>query len=573
MQEHAGHVVVRREEVVEERLEGVHRRTRYDARQGQGYRGPMVDAETQHAPLTVGGMLERLSPMVLELVTAPSGVDVEARRVLIVGADDRTALGAGDVVLVIDCSTVDAAFDDVLHRAADAGAALVIAKLAPGQLSLARDRAGDGRVALAVPPDNSDWGQIFVLLRTLVEMPGVAGQSDNGPSDLFALANAIAAAVGGATTIEDRELRVVAYSNLAQPIDDVRRDSILGRGVPNYVMARDDMVALYRRLFADGPVVHLPATDEPPVRARLGVAVRAGDEVLGTIWVVQGDVPFDDDAERSLVASTARAALLLLQHQRAGELARRRRSDAVRAALDGSTNSTLSPREGERLRVVALRVHEPSDLDAASVIMRQRRLAEVASLQFELLDERSAAIDLDGAVLVIVPESERVSARRIREVVADVTQRATHALKRNVFAGIGGSVADVGGLAGSRWEAEQVLAVLIAQDRPASQVAAIGDVQFEVALRHVGERLSDDPRCRTPHLDVLARHDAEQHTDHLATLGAYLDAFGDVSLAAARLDIHSNTLRYRLKRIHELIDVDLSDPVARFVLELQWRLR
>lgn len=533
----------------------------------------MVVIETQDAPLTVGVMLERLSPMVLELVAAPSGVDVEARRVLIVGADDSTALGVGDVVLMVGNSTVDSAFDDMLRRAADAGAALVIAKLAPDQLSLASDRANAGRVALAVPPGNSDWGQIFVLLRTLVETPGVAGSGDNEPSDLFALANAIAAAVGGATTIEDRELRVVAYSSLAQPIDDVRRDSILGRGVPNYVMARDDMVALYRRLFADGPIVHLPATDEPPVRARLGVAVRAGDEVLGTIWVVQGDVPFDDGAERSLVASTARAALLLLQHQRAGELVRRRRADAVQAALDGSASSTLSPRQDERLRVVALRVHERGDLDAASIIMRQRRLAEVASLQFELLDERSAAVDLDGAVLVIVHESERVTARRIREVVADVTQRATHALKRNVFAGIGGSVADVGGLAGSRWEAEQALAVLVAQDRPTSQVATIAEVQLKVVLRHVRERLADDPRCRTPHLDLLARHDAEQHTDHLATLGAYLDAFGDVSVAAVRLCIHSNTLRYRLKRIHELIDVDLSDPVARFVLELQWRLR
>lgn len=533
----------------------------------------MVVAETQQAPLTVGVMLERLSPLVLELVAAPSGVDVEARRVLIVSADDTSAVGTGDVVLMVGCSTVDHGFEAVLRCADDVGAALVIAKLSADQLAVARDRAGAGRVALAVPPGNSDWGQIFVLLRTLVERPGVHGYGDNGPSDLFALANAIAAAVGGATTIEDRELRVVGYSNLAHPIDDVRRDSILGRGVPRYVMARDDMVALYRRLFADGPIVHLPATDEPPVRARLGVAVRAGDEVLGTIWVVQGDLPFDDHAEQALVASTGQAALLLLQHQRAGEVARRLRAEAVHAALQGSTSSSLTPRAGERLRVVALRVHERSDLDAASVIMRQRRLSEVALLQFELLDERSAAVDLDGVVLVIVPESGRVTARRIREVVADVTQRATHALKRDVFAGIGGSVADIGGLAGSRWEAEQTLTALVAAGGSGPRVATIDEMQCEVVLRHVRERLCDDPRCRTPHLDLLARHDAEQHTDHLATLGAYLDAFGDVSAAAARLDIHSNTLRYRLKRIHELVDLDLTDPVARFVLELQWRLR
>ena len=533
----------------------------------------MVVIAAEHAPLTLGVMLDRLSPLVLELVAAPSGMDVEARRVLIISPDDGTSFRAGDVVLLVGCTVVDDSFERVLRDAGRAGAALLIAKLSPDQLALARERASGGAAAVAVPPTSSDWGQVFVLLRTLVEMPGIAGSEDSGPSDLFALANAIAAAVGGATTIEDRELRVVSYSNLDQPIDDVRRDSILGRGVPGYVMERDDMVALYRRLFADGPVVRLPATDDPPVRARLGVAVRAGDEVLGTIWVVQNDRSFDDDAERVLVASTAQAALLLLQHQNAGEVARRRRTDAVRAALDGSVGSLLAPRVGERLRVVALRVHERSDLDAASAIMRQRRLAEVASLQFELLDDRSATVDLDGVVLVIVPESDRVTARRIRDVVANVAQRATHALRREVFAGIGGAVTDVSGLAGSRWEAERTLEALIARGDPTSQVATIADVQADVVMRHVRDLLADDRRCRTPHLDLLARHDAEQQTDHLATLGAYLDAFGDISSAATRLSVHPNTLRYRLKRIDELIDIDLRDPVARFVLELQWRLR
>lgn len=533
----------------------------------------VVDAE--QPPLTVSVMLERLSPLVLELVAAPLGVDVEARRVLILSPSDDTTLEAGDVALVVGPTTADGAFVNLLARAGEAGVALVVAKLAPDHWAMASARAETNGVALAVPPASSDWGQVFVLLRTLVEMPGLPGTGDSVPSDLFALANAIAAAVGGATTIEDRELRVLAYSNLDQPIDDVRRDSILGRGVPRYVMARDDMVALYRRLFAAGPVAHLPAEQHPPVRARMGAAVRAGDEVIGTIWVVQGDAPFDDVAERALVGSTAHAALLLLQHQRASDVARRRRAEGVRGALDGSTSSLFPLTVGERLRVVALRVDERPGLDPASVVMRLRRLAEVASLQFEMLDERSAAVDLDGIVLVIVPESERITARRVREVVADVVQRASHAFKRDVYAGIGSAVDDVGGLAMSRWEAEETLASLLDDRRATSRshVATIAEMQSAVVMRRVRERLADDPRCRTPHLDLLARHDAEHHTDHLATLGAYLDSFGDVSSAAARLEVHSNTLRYRLKRIDEIIGLDLADPVTRFVLELQWRLR
>jgi sugar diacid utilization regulator len=267
--------------------------------------------------------------------------------------------------------------------------------------------------------------------------------------------------------------------------------------------------------------------------------------------------------------------MLLLQHQSAGDDARRRRADAVRAALDGSAAALFPLAIGEHLRVVALAVHEPQGLDPASALVRQRRLAEVASLQFELLDGRSAAVELDGIVLVIVPETDRVTARRIRDVVADVAQRATHALRRDVYAGIGSAVAEVIGLAGSRWEAEETLATMLGGPGApsASRVATITEMRSRVVLRRVRERLAGDPRCATPHLDLLARHDVEHHTDHLATIGAYLDAFGDVSSAAAKLDIHPNTLRYRLKRIDELVDLDLRDPVTRFVLELQWRLR
>jgi DNA-binding PucR family transcriptional regulator len=41
--------------------------------------------------------------------------------------------------------------------------------------------------------------------------------------------------------------------------------------------------------------------------------------------------------------------------------------------------------------------------------------------------------------------------------------------------------------------------------------------------------------------------------------------------AAARVNVHPNTFRYRLRRITELFDLDLSDPDERLVAELQLR--
>ena len=58
----------------------------------------------------------------------------------------------------------------------------------------------------------------------------------------------------------------------------------------------------------------------------------------------------------------------------------------------------------------------------------------------------------------------------------------------------------------------------------------------------------------------------------METLAAYLDAFGDVRRAAASLDVHPNTFRYRLQRLVELSRLDLDDPVERLVVQLQLRL-
>ncbi|HET6911526.1 MAG TPA: helix-turn-helix domain-containing protein, partial [Mycobacteriales bacterium] len=59
---------------------------------------------------------------------------------------------------------------------------------------------------------------------------------------------------------------------------------------------------------------------------------------------------------------------------------------------------------------------------------------------------------------------------------------------------------------------------------------------------------------------------------YVASVRAFLDAFGDVGAAAARLFVHPNTLRYRLRRVKEVCGLDLSDPDERFVLDFQLRM-
>jgi DNA-binding PucR family transcriptional regulator len=61
--------------------------------------------------------------------------------------------------------------------------------------------------------------------------------------------------------------------------------------------------------------------------------------------------------------------------------------------------------------------------------------------------------------------------------------------------------------------------------------------------------------------------------DLLHTLRGYLLAGRNARAAAEALQIHRNTLPYRLRRIEEVLGVDLTDADDLFTLELAIRMR
>ncbi len=70
----------------------------------------------------------------------------------------------------------------------------------------------------------------------------------------------------------------------------------------------------------------------------------------------------------------------------------------------------------------------------------------------------------------------------------------------------------------------------------------------------------------------LLEYDAQHGSALVATLAAWLDAFGDVIAAADSMFVHPNTFRYRLRRLTEVGELDLADPEQRFALMLQLRI-
>jgi len=113
----------------------------------------------------------------------------------------------------------------------------------------------------------------------------------------------------------------------------------------------------------------------------------------------------------------------------------------------------------------------------------------------------------------------------------------------------------------------------------AFRLAAAGRIPhgLVIAEEHLATLLlTDDPplaadlvASRLAPLDALADGPRERLTE---TLRAWLDRPGQVQAVAAELDVHPQTVRYRLRQLRELFGTRLEDPEARFELSLALRV-
>ncbi|MGH8777142.1 MAG: helix-turn-helix domain-containing protein, partial [Jiangellaceae bacterium] len=98
------------------------------------------------------------------------------------------------------------------------------------------------------------------------------------------------------------------------------------------------------------------------------------------------------------------------------------------------------------------------------------------------------------------------------------------------------------------------------------------DVQAASLLLELGDVMAAERRAPSGPVARLAGYDRAHSAEMVETLRAWLDAFGDITAAAAAMHVHTNTFRYRLRRLEEIGGIDLGDPEARFAAMLELRL-
>lgn len=234
------------------------------------------------AEVTLRQVLDNLGVGIAQVIVAPAGLDVPVGEPVIHDPGDRADVERGSIVLAVGTRPDTTEARDLIAIAGKSGAGMVVFKMHGRRCEWVAE-AEDLGIAVISIADEMSWSSLHSLLalavpswRRMTTLPGIASVP---LGDLFALANAIAAMVGGAVTIEDPRARVLSYSNLeGQVIDEPREQTILGRQVPDAPAVR----ALYRELWASDGVIRADRIEGLEILPRLAVAVRVGDETIGS---------------------------------------------------------------------------------------------------------------------------------------------------------------------------------------------------------------------------------------------------------------------------------------------------
>lgn len=501
----------------------------------------------------------------MTLLSSVEGRALSVRRAVL--HDPRRPLPEirGGILLVPALDPEEARVNGLVEAAADSGFGAVVVQsygVDPTPLATLADRSG---LALLRVPDDLDWLQLTSLVTAVLDSAAQAGPGAPAVGDLFALANAIAASVGGATAIEDFQRRILAYSNVpGQPTDAERREGILGRQVPDVPENPDQ----YRALYRTNGAVRFGA--EPPALPRVAVAVRAGAELLGSIWVVDADGSLGAEVDQSLLAAADMAALHLLRGRSAEDLARQQRAELVRQLLESRADPARTVTQLGLDAVGPFAILTFESAEPADAAPRMFRVVDLVTLHAESRVGRASCALVGGTVYALVSGGRIRAEDTLVRLCEDVVANASQSLRIELVAAVGTPADQASGIGDSRADADRAL-LLLHRHPHLGPVTSTRRASDQLSLLGLAQVLETQPDLVSAKARAVRAYDAAHGTTYERALATWLDCQRDVGATAARLSAHPNTVRYRVRRAVELFGLDLSDPDEVLVLWLSLR--
>jgi DNA-binding PucR family transcriptional regulator len=375
-------------------------------------------------------------------------------------------------------------------------------------------------------------------------------------------------------TLEDANHQLLAYSSHDDGTDAARISTIIGRRVPE---------KLVNRFWKEGVIPTLNQSDDPieissivdlGLRNRVAISIRKNQEVLGYIWVIEVDTKLSKAEKQLLKVAATKAKNLLLQLNLQKKRREKNHQEVLWQIITGDTNShegttllldKIGIIDSKPLAFMLIRFQEMTDVLYRNVMYIVKTTSKVSML----ID----TVDDNQLICLISPIAETTKNQlELTQFMETIQCQMSERFNiHNLFIGCGYFYTDYSKLTQSYQEAQKVVQIKsngLTELQKAFFYHELGVFRHLDVLHNHNESL-----VMNPALTLLQVYDQQHATSLYKTLDVFLNRDGNMNEAAKELHIHVNTLSYRLKRIQEIANTDLKDPIQRIGLYLDMKLK
>lgn len=468
--------------------------------------------------------------------------------------------------------------EDVIDSLADAGVQAIAIK---GDISEAATTvATDRGINLLQLGDQSNLAGVERAVNTLIvnqaaqltqraiEIQRQLARLAAENRDLNSLLQIIARATAKPIVVHDDAGVLIAqvYPNVAR-----RGSAVSSRGL---------MQGLPYSAFQNWLTHDAPATEGLIVSSPLGhtTVLKVEKRVAGYLSLVSNGTPLDDFDRLVLTYGADVCAIEMAKSRAIAFAVEQTRGDWVQMWLSGT------PADDDLMATRAQQAGFDSGVTCMIAVFRATTAAG-NPLPLEalvpLVRDDMARRQIKGAVgqyvdviVALYPLDDNAQAPRLRRDIEEVRVLLANRTPSGVVgAGISRPAHGLTALREAYREARDAMSIAN-ELGDMDQSTFFSDLKLYQLLLALKERNLDQlRRFYEATLGPLVEHDERKQGDLIRTLNGFFEANGNLAKAAQDLDVHRNTLVYRLERISELTELNLDDADNRLILHLALKIQ
>jgi purine catabolism regulator len=412
-------------------------------------------------------------------------------------------------------------------------------------------------------------------LRQLVSIHDRLGGLVLQGADVASVTRMLSDLVGRRVLLLDALLQVVAMAPVSEHF----------RWTPSQGYVR----ALLATLARERRPLRVPPMLDSGVDASCVLApVAVGDAIFGYLAILapaeDGAGP-GDDLDLQIVQHAANVyALSMMRERMAAEVARQLRDELFEGLLLGRTQDERVARERAMrvgynpdvvyrvLVVVADSAEAPGDERPETIAQRRRLLESLAELSERQSSEALVTVR-DDELVVMLPDAGNGHDLDVQSLGrAAVQQAASLVPDWRVVVGVGGPSDSAGAIARSYAQARRALDTSKRFNQGnQGDVVVFEDLGLYRLLFHVSD--PSELRGFTDQvLGELLEYDQRHHADLVGTLAAFLDHNGNLQATARELNLHVNSVAYRMQRIRAIAGLDFERSEDRLLAQVALKI-